>query len=138
MVLIRSDWESIWSPFPVHQRLGEGGFMTNGATCMRICVPKAGEALQWKPWLLAKKRWVDSIHLADNNPIILAVRLIAQIVLWIESFKVIYSITSQCKWCSMEEEDSFTAWNASPIPGGKMKSSDRIKVRGSFSFIITV
>lgn len=85
-----------------------------------------------------KKDGVDSIHLADNNPIILAVRLIAQIVLWIESFKVIYSITSQCKWCSVEEEDSFTAWNASPIPGGKMISSDRIKVRGSFSFIITV
>lgn len=50
-----------------------------------------------------KKDGVDSIHLADYNPIILAVRLIAQIVLWIESFKVIYSITSQCKWCSVEE-----------------------------------
>lgn len=85
-----------------------------------------------------KKDGVDSIHLADYNPIILAVRLIAQIVLWIESFKVIYSITSQCKWCSVEEEESVTAWNASPIPSGQIISTDRIKVRKSFIFKLTL
>lgn len=46
MVWIHSDWESTWSPFPVHQRLAEGGFMTNRAACIRLCVPKAGEVSQ--------------------------------------------------------------------------------------------
>lgn len=38
----------------------------------------------------------------------------------------------------MEEEDSFIVWNVLFIFGGKMISLDRIKVCGSFSFIIIV
>lgn len=85
-----------------------------------------------------KKDGVDSIHLADNNPIILAVRLIAQIVLWIESFKVIYSSLPSANGVAWKREESVTAWNASPIPSGQIISTDRIKVRKSFIFIITL